>query len=140
MAEEYPEHEKLLAVRDDRDTVQNFYDWLGEQRIVLAEYGAPKERTLTCPRCDGTCIEQAAMTDRQRQLVKRGALPRDEWPKCERCGGRGKIIEEYIDGTKLFPISLRPEELIARFFEIDIKAFNDEKEAMYQALVALNRS
>jgi hypothetical protein len=136
---EYPEHEKLAARREERDAVQDFYDWLTqEQGIVLSRPGAPKERTLTCPRCDGTGIDQRAMTGRQKQLLRRSALREEEWPKCERCEGRRKIIEEYVDHDKLFPIREKPEDLIAGFFEIDVEAFFAEKDAMLAAIRKMN--
>ena len=37
---EYPEHERLQAIIDDRDTVQHFLDWLlDEKGLTLAFYG-----------------------------------------------------------------------------------------------------
>lgn len=120
-----------MARRDERDTLEHFYDWLrDDQGIHLCRYGSPKERTLTCPRCRGTGIDGTQLTDRQRQLASAGALKEEDWPQCPRCEGRRKIIEEYVDENTLFPIRERPEELFARFFDIDLEAFHDEKDAM----------
>jgi hypothetical protein len=38
MAEEYPEHEKLKALGGANQTVGDFIEWLGENRIELAQW------------------------------------------------------------------------------------------------------
>jgi hypothetical protein len=104
----YPEHDKLIALRDRADEVQGFIDWLcDDQDVVFAAYGKPYWN-------DGD----------RNDLKNEGTLyPVDEAQIPAAMQFRGRGIRE---------------RLMAAYFEIDLDKISDEKDQMYNELVAAN--
>lgn len=46
---DYPEHEKIQALRGDNDIIAAFLEWLDEQGYRIAKWGKPWEKELPCP-------------------------------------------------------------------------------------------
>lgn len=132
-----PELDKMLAAiapRKVNDVLTEFVDWLESEKIVLARYGATKERTVRCDACDGTGFDSGPLTARQRQLLRRGALRDEDRPRCD-CSD-GKRWESYIDPNSLVEIHESYERLFSRFLGIDQDAIERERRAILEALRA----
>lgn len=104
----YPEHDKLLALGERKDDIQDFIDWLCDtQDVVFAAYGKPQWS-------DGN----------RNDLQNEGRLyPIDEAQVPAATKFRGRGIRE---------------RLMAAYFDIDLDKISDEKDAMYRDLVAAN--
>lgn len=83
---EYPEHEKLRAVKDKAQAIGTFIEWLSSEGLVLARWHQHDE---ICHNCD-----------------------RDD----------------------LVPDRASIEQLLARYFEIDLLKLDDEKRDMIEEL------
>lgn len=108
----YPEHQKLRAVVDKSQCVHDFLEWLQEQGIVLAKRHEHTEG------CYGThnCKEDPSECSLYGECRRRGK-------KVLRCGCH---TDELYDHTE------RPDKIIARYFEIDLKRLDDEKREMLE--------
>ena len=98
MAASYPEHDKLIALGDDRDTIQHFLDWLDEQGVTLAVYG-----------------QRNGYDDPPRNENRLYALREGRHPLIEKFPGRHvfeQIMAAYFD-IDLDKISAEKDEMLA---------------------------
>jgi len=108
-----PEHDKFLKVRSGPlgEHLSGFYDYLAELSIHLMVWAESDEEAD----CDGGVLNAICLGD----------------SRCPACHGSGRVtrhFEGYVSAAKT------PAELIAGYLGIDPKAFNDETEAVYQAV------
>src|SRR4051794_13362836 len=116
-ATEYPEHEKLKAITEERDHVQGFLDWLlDETPVTLAAWD--NER----PRARRTYSGEHA----RLMLAEAADLPLDRLDDdgVDRSGYRA--VPHLTGGLR--------ESLLAAYFGIDPRKLSDEKEAMLASL------
>lgn len=121
---EYPEHDKLHAVRDDSQRQGELLEWLASQGVhlmVWREWTEP-ENELGCARCEPH-IDDAA----------RGRCERDE--RCLRCEGRHDKREKH-EGW--LPWGRGIQETLAAFHNIDLSKIEEEKRAMLAKQRELN--
>lgn len=110
---QYPEHEKLKALRIDPDDpftgrnqlIGDFIEWLrGVERIELAVW------RRMCGGCDRLNAEDAE--------------------ECSECGSPVSGLQR----ARLWPAQIQTDELIGRFFGIDPQKLSEEKDQMLAEL------
>ncbi len=108
---DYPEHEKLSAVRDKSQVCGEFYDWLASKKGVQFDVD-----TEWCRICG--------------MLYKDGEEPCEcELPEPEvLCGITYKPSPKKREGVR--PLRESVDDLLAEFFELDPKALEAEKRQM----------
>lgn len=132
-----PELDKMLAAVEPRkvnDTLTEFVDWLERDGIILARYGAARERTRTCRVCRGRGFDPGRLTPRESQLLAKGLLPDSARTTCRRCHGNGQEVETYVDEESLAPIHESYTLLFARFLDIDMEKVEAERRAILDEL------
>lgn len=132
-----PELDKLLASVEPRkvnDTLTSFVDWLERDGIVLARYGASRERTRKCRVCHGRGFNPHNLNARQQQLLAKGMLPDSDRQECPRCFGDGQEVETFVDEESLAPIHESYTMLFARFLDIDMAKVDAERRAILDEL------
>ena len=108
----YPEHEKMRAVVERSQTVGSFIEWLRDEKHVWFMHHVSWQDTLECP-----CLEHRD--------------PYDSAAWCERCKNTGRYTRS---GSGEAPFHFSIEELLAEFFEIDLRKIETEKRAMLASL------
>jgi hypothetical protein len=112
--EQYPEHEKLKALRIDPDDpftgrnqlIGDFIEWLSAERIELAVW------KRLCGRCESLSHEDAEACEN------------------EECGAPSRSLGR----PRLWPAQERRDDLIGRFFGIDPRKLSEEKDQMLAEL------
>jgi hypothetical protein len=114
---DYPEHDKLTKVSDESQSIGAFLEWLSTQGINLMEWRTFNE-PKTCP-CQFNTMHPGEQWSRRDNA----------YITCTSCGGTGKLDETYeIEQWANVPGSIN--ELLARYFEIDLAAIEQEKRSM----------
>lgn len=129
MTPEYPEHEKLEAVRDQRDAVQRFLDWLRiDKGFILC---VPHEHQEGCKCDDDWHIGPAPEA--------RGEYFSSSCPACF-SGSREHPHNEcgYAEG-QYQNLHLHPRDIMAMYFDIDLDKLELEKVEMLNFMKELNR-
>lgn len=132
-----PELDKQHALNEPRppfDVLSQFWDWLEANGYVLAKYGAPRQRRMTCPVCRGRCFDVSGLTPRQQQLLRSAALPDSERDPCPRCAGEGTVWEEVRDEDSLMEAHASPTRLFAEFWGLDLDKIESERRAILEEL------
>lgn len=122
---DYPEHDKLVAVKEQSQAIGEFIEWLPSQGRFLGAW----RTVVDCPGGGWfgpwTCRNGRMISDKTDE----------DLGECEVCHGRGVVDAEnpipdvaYVDITKL----------LAEFFEIDLVKIEAEKRAMLDAMRAAN--
>lgn len=135
---EYPQHDIAREREDDLHALTAFVDWLTEQGIHFATWGKPYETSARCEPCLGTGVK---LTRRDRQVYRLLTDTEAEAflnarPVHSECHGSGRIYTQKSNPDKLALHGEPFDRLFARFVGIDHQAFLDEKDQMYDALVA----
>lgn len=118
----YPEHQKLTAISNKSQECYDFLEWLADEGIILAKYDVFTE---TCRGCDHTeAHPQGGGPFPTRQC---------EHPRCD-CDR-----PDHGDPEALWPYLNRRESLLARYFDIDLRIIEQEKQAMLASLRELNK-
>jgi hypothetical protein len=110
-----PEHDKFAKVRSEPlgEHLSGFYDYLREQGMHLMVWvESDEEADCLGDWWNDTCI---------------GA-------QCPACHG-SRVVPRHFEGY--VAAGRNPAELIAGYLGIDYKAFNDETEAVFQAISRL---
>lgn len=127
MTTETPELDKMHEVREQSQPIGEFIDWLAGQGVQLVRW-APvvKERWPWKSRYD-------ANGEKARVFLIADHGPDD--------GVHGPP-EEYADEADIeaFPWHESTERMLARFFEIDLNAVEEERRALLDELRELNAS
>lgn len=125
----YPEHEKLQEVKAKLDAINNFLDWLTEERkehvrlMVAYSYETDEE---------GGPIYR----DDEGKIVKDWSPPNffsPDYKQREKEGLERGISCRMVynpGGKKYFDLRARREDLMAEYFGIDQKKLEAEKRAM----------
>lgn len=141
---DYPEHDRMMAVKDQSETIGQFLDWLAEQGIKLAVWEHSKE----CEAVSGPWVgatkdwpDQARGGPKWRcEGGRMVGHPMSNKPgvvggQCEKCGGTGRV--ERIE-PRLIPSSKGTELLLAEYFGITLARIESEKRAMLARLREMN--
>lgn len=104
---DYPEHEKLTAVKDRSQAIGEFIDW------YQSEGGGVLAHWLKAETC-GNCYGEPGVVE-----------------ECDHCEGDGTVELEY---PRLMNDQRPIEKLLADFFRIDLDKIAEEKDAMYQEI------
>lgn len=135
MTPEYPEHEKLEAIRGQRDTVQRFLDWLMfEQGYDLS---VPHEHTDDC-RCRHDWhtggLHKPAYGGDDRECPACGASRRDllDFPTI------AGFVCGYSEGQAQ-RLNLHARDIVADYFDIDLDKIQREKVKMLDFVRELNK-
>lgn len=108
----YPEHEKMHAVVERSQSIGEFIDWLRDEKHVWFMHHAKWEDALEC-----SCLDERD--------------PHDSAAWCSRCKNTGRYTRS---GSGDAPFHFSTVELLAEFFEIDLRKIETEKRAMLAAL------
>lgn len=114
----YPEHDKLRAVKDDSQTVGAFIEWLGENGYHICQQRAPESEVN---------LDYIA--------------PDPESKRAERMGETFvDVLMRIIENQQVYwPIIERsPDSLLAKYFDINERKIEDEKCAMLDEIRATN--
>lgn len=106
LASPYPESDKMLAVKEKSQAIGEFLEWLQSGDV---EQGLPMRRSIFL------ATQRLKCEDHETGEV----LPEDEW----------ELSDVYND-----PFNYSIEQLLAQFFNIDLKKVEEEKRAMLAAL------
>lgn len=124
----------LNQPRPPFEVLSDFWNWLEAQGLLIAEYGAAKQRRVTCGACHGRGFDPGALTPREQQLLRRGLLTDVERPRCAECDGTGMVWQSYTDEDSLEPYHGGPERLFAEFWGLDPDKIDAERQALLQDL------
>lgn len=142
---ETPELDKMAEVADLSHQIGFFLDWLEEQGIRLGKYVAlldPPERFLVveCPSCSEDCWR----VEDVNSLSLRGGLGRYHYETEEAAHAAAAVLEDdrkaKAEENPVFQQAYdRKEDLLARYFHIDLKKVDKEKDALLEAHRAAQR-
>lgn len=124
---DYPEHDKILSLQGKNETVATFLEWLQTKNYVLCEWreegnnGQPQYFQIT----------QEEKDELKQRLVK-SQISVYAYEKLLTVGRENPSYDSWSSGH--YPIHKTIEVLLADYFEIDLKKFSAEKEAIYQTL------
>lgn len=124
------ECDKIFEVKEKSQAIGEFLEWLGSKGIMLAKeaYEDP-EKQYSCDACDGT----------GRVDMFCGIPVSGDSVACRACNGegnrkgRGRL-------ENLIPLTHTTENLLADFFEIDLKKVEIEKREILKQLRKANKS
>lgn len=125
----YPEHEKLSAIKDQSQAIGEFLEWLqgSKSARLLTWHEADVEEPCTGDLMLGCNDGNKAARESGRVFSRGGVRVR-----CDVCKGTGKVIRHeqgYV------PVG-STQDLLAEFFEIDQAKLEQEKCAMLDGLRA----
>ncbi len=122
-ASPYPEHQKLLTVKDRSQACYDFLDWLDDTLgVVLAKYDEVTEACFGCEHTEAHPLGGGPFPTRQC-----------EHPRCD-CD-----TPEHGNPDRLYPYLNRRDDILASHFDIDLIALEEEKRAMIVAMREVNR-
>lgn len=128
-----PEHDKFRPYQEDAQTIGEFLEWMRSEGIQKMKWG-----TATT---DTACVYSRAMDGSPRcyqgilyDTTLAGTRKEESGRECPKCEGHGYMEVSYEDWI---PDGRTIEQLIADFFGIDKKKFDDETEAIYQYVSAM---
>lgn len=125
----YPEHDKLHAVHEKSQAIGSFMDWLlGEKAIELMQRYSREEDDAGDP----------VYRDFEGKVIEDWPPPHSDYYEPNHAMREKRAQEEGIEqrlvldprGEKLMPFVLRTENLLAEFFNIDLKTLEYEKRKM----------
>lgn len=147
---DYPEHEKLHALEGDNDTIGAFLDWLQREGYVVARWGAPYEQLAYVdtrrfsmrqtrewkevyatrdPVAIGEWLEREQLHDD----IKWGlGLLGDALPDPDHPGNDWYVV--FTDESRLWPAGEGIEQLLARYFDVDLRKLSDEKKQILDSI------
>lgn len=131
-----PQHDKFRPHAEEARVIGGFLEWLDAQQVHLMQW---KEVGVdhVCPKRDNGDMGNSYAPNEvcvDGQLYDRGFRQRDAWKligTCPRCEGESYWQSKKEDWTYW---GKNIQEIIALFYEIDKKAFDDETEAIFNAL------
>lgn len=114
----YPEHEKLHAIKDQSQSIGEFIEWLGENGYSICERRDAESRS-----------------ERVKKIFSPSGRAVEDFGSAF-CA----ILEAVADNACLYwPTTKRlPESLLADYFKIDQNKLEDEKRAMLDHLRTSN--
>lgn len=122
MTDQFPEHERLSAVSEISNQIGQFLDWMGEQGIHRMIW-FDSEEVEVCFDCD--------------QGFKTIQFGRNKGNKirCTTCGGLG---ERTVSVKRWQREERNIQQLLADYFEIDLKKLAEEKDEMLNQIRQAN--
>ncbi len=126
MSEEYPEHEKLHKVAEFSQSIGEFLEWLSdEQHVWLAKHDVRLDNCRNCGHPDRHTLTRPSISMPRCSYDDEG-----EECDCER--------SDFGNPNLLVPYPVARTDLLAAYFEIDLKVLEEEKQAMITGQRALN--
>jgi hypothetical protein len=134
-----PEHDKFRPYQEDANIIGDFVEWLKEQHIRFMKWGDEiweekckySEPWLNFGEKNFICIN--GIKYKWSYFWSKGHEPGEELGKCENCDNEGyeqHSKENWIsDGRSI-------QQLIADYFGIDKKKFDEETELIYRTVAA----
>lgn len=131
----HPECDRMVAVADESHALGDFLDWLNENGIILAEW----ERKKECDYADGPSMARFGDIGGQKWRCEKGRVtghpdsnkPGVDSGLCRKCDGTGLIDRNE---PRLTPRGESYNELLARYFDIDLAKVEAERRQMLEAL------
>lgn len=124
---DYPEHDKMLAVRDQADAIGAFLEWL---RSAETPYSVGVwETQVSCEGWGGRwntlwhCDEGRKVRD-PNMGADDGGQDLGECPHCD-----GTALVDRIE-PRLMPAGVGIEQLLAQYLDIDLQKIAEEKDEM----------
>lgn len=115
MTEPYPEHIKLMAIKDQSQAIYDFLEWLASTGLHL-QYWYEGEVEQLCPGWNLYDCRQGQSFNGHRVIGV-----------CKRCNGLGKIMVSergWVSNNKT------ADTMLAEFFGIDLVKLEQEKRTM----------
>jgi hypothetical protein len=135
MADEYPEHKKLSAVRDQSQKCGEFFEWLQSEKGVTMECSFEYERDEDDEKIwrdeDGNVVED--YVDPESYIFSVGSPKDEKYRKMRDERGIHCRLIPTPGGSITMPIRQPLSSLLAEFFEIDENKLEEEKRAMLEA-------
>ncbi len=116
MSDEYPEHEKLSLVQEQSQGIYDFLEWLGTEKLFVAQHDIPSDE---CRNCDHDEPHRA-------EVAGGSYICEAEWCECD-WNDRGSA-------ERIYRTPRTAEAMLAEFFGIDLKVLEAEKQALLAAL------
>lgn len=114
---DYPEHDKLSAIKDESHAIGSFID-----------HGLPKMHMA---------IYQRVIRDCECQHCEAGHGDRSRWHTEDELA---TIVDGKVQITAWYPTHRSIERILAEYFDIDLDKIDDEKRAMLAAMRTANAS
>lgn len=131
---ETPEHDKFRPHQEDARTIGEFLEWMSSEGIRRMRWGEEIYDT-DCPNAHPVYESQICVKGILHRFHSFRPEPIGELiGQCPACDGTG-----YLERTReaYIPDRRSIEQLIADFFGIDKKKFDEETEAVYQYVSAI---
>jgi len=129
-----PEHDKFRPHQEDAQTIVGFLEWMSSEGIRRMIWGRQTDE-VKCPDAEPVFGEVICVSGKQHHYRYYSVDPiRELIGECPKCNGTGYVdasFEDWIDDGRTIP------QLIADFFGIDKKKFDEETEAVYQYVSAM---
>ena len=117
--QQYPMHDKLRAISDRSQDIYEFLEWLGEQKLFIAQHDITSDE---CRNCDHDEPHKAEIPGGGGI----GLICEAEWCECD-WNDRGSP-------ERIYRTPKTAEALLSEFFAIDLKILEAEKQAMLDAI------
>lgn len=121
MTSAHPECDKMLAVHDQSQVIGEFLEWLDTQGLHIMQW-----RTFNEPKTC-TCIFNEGHTG------ERYNSRTHKWETCGKCNGTG-LLEETYEVQQWTHARGSINEILARFFDIDMTKVEQERRAMLEQI------
>lgn len=137
---DYPEHDKMLVVRDQADAIGAFLEWqrAEETPYVLGVWQTQTECTNSGRRPPSYDVQDKTWHQYRYWHCRDGRLIDDEDPTldhgvCGECGGMGLV--DRIE-PQLVPAGVGIEALLAEYLGINLQKIAEEKDEMLRRIRA----
>lgn len=126
MSDEYPEHEKLKKVAELSQSIGEFLTWLSDdQHVWLAKFDVKVDE---CRNCDHP--DRHNLTKPSKFALRCSYDDGDEECDCTHA--------DFGNPNRLYPWPHAISNLLATYFEIDLRVLEEEKRAILNAIRAQN--
>lgn len=124
----YPEHEKMSAIKEESHTIGEFLDWLRNQEIHLGiwrDYWNNGEERYVPADADGQKLDCQYMHETSKENSRK-------YTNSSLFAMKNPKFEEKPSGC--YQEHRSAEEILAEYFQIDLKKIEAEKDAMLAKL------
>lgn len=129
---ETPECDRMHAVVEDSQKLGEFLDWLAKEGLWLCELQREIEETCSYKE---TGLYDIKRCEEGRWMHHHGRRKTevDDLGECPHCHGTGYAIHTLLD-PRFIPQPAGTEDLLARYFNIDLDKVEQERRAILKVL------